>query len=229
MTSAYCHDLNPNGGTLTGDTRDNEYVYRVPNSGSVQVVSFDIWTQSTGGTVSVPAHLYASSGNAPAVNPTASTTISVGTGAGFYTATFAAPVTMTGDFYLGLDSSAQNVVVCTLSSGDSGVAFWRDLVQPSWTQSVLVQAPSWRVNCTGTAFETPKLGNTGLPILGQSYSVTLADAVPSSFAFLLTGVSSTIYQGMSLPIPLPGAPGCNIHAAPNTTQLVVTTAPAPRT
>ncbi len=221
--TTYCAELNPNGGALSGATRDNEYCYRVVNTGAVQVLSFDIFTQSTGGTVSAPAHIYASSGNAPSPTPVASTTIQVGPTAGFYTATFAAPVNVTGTFYVGLDSSAQNVVISTLNSGNGGVGFWRDAATPTWTQSQLVANPSWRVTCNGgPTFETPALGNAGLPILGSSYDVTLSDAVATSGAFLVTGLSDTTYQGQSLPAPLPNAPGCDLLVSADSTQLIFT-------
>ena len=78
-----------------------------------------------------------------------------------------------------------------------------------------MDTPSWRVNCTGGANGlTPAIGNVGLPILGGSYDVTLADAIPTTFAVMVTGSSDTIHNGVPLPTPLPGAPGCNILAAP---------------
>ncbi|MCR9244968.1 MAG: S8 family serine peptidase [bacterium] len=221
----YCVELNPNGGSLSGATRDNEYCYRVPNTGSIQIASFDLWTQSTGGTVTRPAHIYADNGGAPSPNPVASTTMQIGAAQGFYTATFATPVSVTGDFYVGMDSSSQNVVISTLTSGSGGVGFWRDAATPNWTQSGLVQNPSWRVSCAGGAqFAAPVLGNNGLPALGNSYDVTLADAVASSGAFLLTGLSDQSYMGTSLPAPIPGAPGCSVVAAPDSTQLIFTSA-----
>ena len=46
---ATCPEMNPNGGTLEGDLRDNEYCYRASTNTPVSVVSFDIFTRSTTG------------------------------------------------------------------------------------------------------------------------------------------------------------------------------------
>ncbi len=219
-----CPELNPNGGNLTGATRDNEYCYAVDNpaGNTLQVVGFDLFTQSTGGNVVRPAHLYADVGGTPASSPTASTTMTIGPSQGFYTAVFAAPVNMTGRFYIGMDSSSQNVVISTLSSGASGDGYWRDAQTPQWQLSGLVDNPSWRVLCNSTQNASPALGNNGLPQIGGSYDVTLSSAAPSSGAFILSGFSDQISNGTPLPAPLPNAPGCSIYASPDVTQFMFT-------
>ena len=217
-----CPELNPGGGALTNATRDNEYCYLVPSSGTLQVTGFDLWTGSTGGTVTRPAHLYAQAGSIPAPTPIASTTMQIGSSQGFYSATFTTPVTMTGDFYIGMDSSSQNVYISTLTSGTAGVGYWRDAATPNWTQSGLVARPSWKVYCSGGGTATPDLGITGFPVLGTTYNLTVSSAVASSAAFFITGLSDTIYGGTNLPAPIPGAPGCSVYASPDVTQLLFT-------
>jgi hypothetical protein len=210
-----CPELNPSGGSLSLALRDNEYCYLVSNSGATTINSFEIWTASTGGTVTVPAHIY--TGSFPAASPVASTTITVSAAQGFYTATFSPPVSVTGDYCIGVDSTAQTVYVNTLNGGATGTGFWRDPANgtPNWTQSVLVSNPSWRVNCTGPSSNlSPVLSNGGLPNLGSSYSVTLADALPGSFAVLASGLSDSTWSGGALPAPLPGAPGCTLFVDP---------------
>ena len=220
-----CPDLNPTGGALGLDLRDNEYCYRVDNTGPLTVLSFDIWNSSTGGTVNVPAHIYGSTGSAPTANPIASTTITIGPSQQFWTATFASPVNVSGTFYIGVDSSAQTVYVNTLTAGTDGVGFWRDAASPAWSQSVLVEHPSWRVNCTGTATPlSPELSNSGLPVLGSSYSVTLADALDTAFAVMASGTSDTTWSGGSLPAPIPGAPGCDLLVSPDVLAAALTSA-----
>ncbi|MEC8651068.1 MAG: S8 family serine peptidase, partial [Planctomycetota bacterium] len=215
---ATCPEMNPNGGTLEGDLRDNEYCYRASTSSPIDIVSFDIYTQTTtGGNLTRPAHIYPDAGGVPGATPIASTTIVVGPTAQFYTATFSSPVPVNGTFYIGLDSSSNNVIISSLTAGTSGVGFYRDQVNgpQAWTQSGLVDRPSYRVNCTGAGtFLTPAIGNNGLPQLGASYSVTLADAAPNSVAVLASGLSNTTWSGGSLPAPLPGAPGCNLLVDP---------------
>ncbi|MFK7739775.1 MAG: S8 family serine peptidase [Planctomycetota bacterium] len=220
-----CPDLNANGGSLSQDTRDNEYCYQVQNTGGLTVNAFDIWTASTGGTVSVAAHIYLDAGGAPAATPFASTTVTVGPSQQFYTATFGTPVALTGTFYLGLDTSGQNAYINTLTGGTNGIGFWRDPAngQPNWTQSTLVQRPSWRVNCAAQSnFLTPAIAASGLPQLGASYSPTVRDALPSTFAVLVSGLSNQTSQGQPLPLMLPGAPGCDLLVSTDVLDLAIT-------
>ncbi|MBL8733782.1 MAG: S8 family serine peptidase [Planctomycetes bacterium] len=223
---AYCAQLNPSGGALTGDTRVYEYCYTVPSTGSLQVTGFDLYTRTTGAAqVVVPAHIYASVGGVPSTTPLASTTLTVGATAGFYTATFASPVNVTGTFYVSMNSSAQTVVLSQLVAGGvaSGTSYYRTPVTGSWTLSGLVNRPSWRVICTGSGGgKTPALANSGVPTLGGSYSVTLADALSSTIALLISGTSDTSSGGLPLPAPLPNAPGCSLLASTDLLDLVIT-------
>ncbi|MCK5942055.1 MAG: choice-of-anchor B family protein [Planctomycetes bacterium] len=224
--SASCPELNPAGGTLEGDTRDNEYCYTASANGAINIASVDLFTQSTGSTLSRPVHIYPQAGNGPAANPIASTTVTIGPSAQFYTATFNSPVTVSGTFYIGLDSSPNNVIICSLTSGASGTGYYRDLVNgpANWTLSGLVDRPSYRVNCTGGSTLTPAIGNAGLPTLNSTYNVTLEDAIPQTFAICVSGLSDTVYNGGPLPLALPGAPGCDLYVAADVLDLFITDA-----
>ena len=217
----YCASLNPNGGTLSNSTNSFEYCYQVSGLGSVQVQSFDIYTQSNSGTITRPAHIYLPSGGGPSGTPVATTTITVGTTPGFYTATFAAPVSVSGTFYIGYENSPGGVI-SNLNGGAAGVGYYRTAVTGSWNQSGLVNSPSWRVDCgQGSGFSAPEIGNVGLPSLGSSYDVTVSRAATSTFAVLLSGLSDTVYQGTPLPAALPGAPGCDLQASADVTSAQV--------
>ena len=216
-----CPELNGSGGTLSGNTNQYEYTYEVPNSSTLQVSSFEIYTESTTGSITRPAHLYLASGNGPASTPFATTTITVGTTPGFYTATLGAPVTVNGTFYVGYENSP-NGVISNLNAGATGVGHYRTAVSGNWNQSGLVDRPSWRVQCSGGGTVTPSLGNSGLPILSSTYNVTLDDAIPATFAIMVSGLSDTTWSGSPLPIALAGAPGCDVYAAPEVLQLFVT-------
>ena len=230
---ASCPSLNPLGGALTLDTRDNEYTNQVLNSGTLVVTGFDIWGASVSGIQTVPAHIYADQGGVPQATPLASTTVTFTTVQGFRTATFASPVTVTGNFYVGFESNNigggntnQTVYCSILQSGTQGNAYWRDLASPNWTQSVLSDIQCYIVACQApsTGFLTPALDNAGLPTVNSSYGVTLTDAVSNSAAIILTGFSDTIFNGTPLPAALPDAPGCNILAAPEVTSFTLTSA-----
>ena len=223
--TAPCPELNPSGGPQASDLRDNEYCYQVLSSGPLTISGFDFWTRSTGGTVTVPAHIYP--GANPGPTPLASTTITIGPNSAFYTATFSSPVNVNGSFCIGVDSSAQTVYINSLTSGASGIGFYRDLINgPSaWTQSGLTDFPSWRIHCTGSGSTlTPAIGNLGVPSLNTTYNVTLEDAIPVTLAVCVSGMSDTVYSGGPLPVQLPGAPGCNLYASPDLLQLFVTSA-----
>src|SRR5262249_47275342 len=80
--------------------------------------------------------------------------------------------------------------------------------------------------CAGSA-GTPGLSVSGNPVLGGSFAVKLAFARPNSAATLLLGVSSTTWNGLSLPFDLGlfgYAPKCFILAAGNSAMVGTTTA-----
>ncbi len=212
-----CTQLNPGGGSLAGHVRSNEYCYAVGNAATLQVESFRLFTASTTGNVeTVAAFLYGDASGQPTAGPVATTTIAVGPAPGFYTATFSPPVTISGPFYLGMDSSQQNVVVSQLTSGATGSGFFRTVpLTGSWIQSGLITAPAYQVHCVGGGqFAVPLVDHSGRPQLGSSYSVRVRDALAMAPCFSIAGYSDTVYQGTPLPAPIPGAPGCMILVEP---------------
>ena len=221
-----CPQLNPNGGTLEGDTRDNEYCYEAFTVDPISVSSVEFFTQTTGGTLTRPVQIYPDANGGPASTPIATTSIVIGPTAQFYTATFSSPVPVSGTFYVGLDSSSNNVVLCSLTNGTSGDGYWRDIPSgaTSWILSGLIDNPSFRVNCTPGTSLIPILGNNGLPNLGSTYTVTLEDAVPGAFSVFVSGLSNTSFNGLPLPFGIPGAPGCDLLVSPDVTQLFTTNA-----
>ena len=220
-----CPEVNANGGTLSNQTNQYEYCYQTSTPSPLVVTGFEIFTRSTtGGSITRAAHIYADTGGGPSNTPLASTTITVGTTANFYTATLASPVTVNGTFYVSYENSPSGVI-SELTGGTPGIGFYRTAVTGSWQQSGLVDFPSFRVICNqAPQFAVPVLSNAGLPVINSSYNVTLADAVASSPAIILSGLSDTAFNGTPLPAPLPDAPGCSILAAPAVTSFTVTSA-----
>jgi hypothetical protein len=213
-----CPDLNANGGTLSNSTNAFEYTYAVQNSGPMDVISFDIFTGTNGGAITRPAHIYGDAGGQPASTPLASTTMTVQSASGFYTATFASPVSVTGNFYIGYENSPGGYV-SNLLSGTNGTGYYRTAVTGSWNQSNLVQRPSWRVSCsTAPTYYTPAMSVSGSPQLGTTYNPSVSDALGNTFAILVSGLSS---PGV---VPLPGAPTCNLMTSTEALDMVSTNA-----
>ena len=68
----------------------------------------------------------------------------------------------------------------------------------------------------------PQLGIIGQPQLGTTYRPNLSDALPATFALLLSGLSNQVYLGQPLPLALPGAPECDLLVAADITSLALT-------
>jgi hypothetical protein len=215
-----CQQLNTLGGILLNTTSSAEYVYRIPQSGATTVVGFDIYTRSTtGGSVTVPAYIYSGAGSVPSNVPLATGSITVGPNPGFYTASFSSPVSVSGLYYIGLDTSGQDVVLSDLSTGAFGLGYQRANSGAGWGFQLM--KPSWHVRCTNLPlFPVPVLDADALPLIGSTYNLTLTDGIPSSAAVLVSGLSSTGPVG----VPLLGAPGCDLYATPTALDLTMITA-----
>jgi hypothetical protein len=213
-----CQQWNEAGGLLSNTTSADEVVLRVSLIGAHQIESFDVFTSSvSGASVTVPARLYV--GNTPGAAPIATTSITVGGTAAFYRATFASPVPVNSACYIGIDTSALDVYVPTLTIGQFNVAYSRPNNASPWAVQVL--RPSFIVNCTPD-FQVPLIGNTGRPVLGSSFDVDIAAAKPAAFAVLVQGLSNQAFNGIPLPIPIPGAPGCDLLVSADVTELAFT-------
>jgi|GEM_PF-2119249 len=208
-----CAQMNATGGSLNQTTSADEFVYRVGNSAPTSLASFDLFTRSTGGTVTVPARIYSPFGNGPGPAPIATTTITIGPSAGFYTATFNPPVTVGSSFYIGIDNTAQTTLLSDLTGGAINLGYKRT-GNGAW--SFQIMRPSWTVQCTNQPlYPTPVASASALPILGSTYDIACVDAAPSSLAVMVTGYSDTFGGGVSLPAPLPNAPGCEVLVSPD--------------
>ena len=207
-----CASNNAGGGTLSGATRTNEYSYTVANTGTIQITSFDVYSATTaGGSVTVGAYLYADAGGTPAASPLATTTITIGSTPGFYTATFGTPVTVSGSFHLGVDHSAQNTYLATLTAGSPGSGHYRrPPLTGTWAASSIINFPAFRVQCGSISNAVPTIGHDSVALINRSFDVTLELAAPSSIAAAILGLSDQFWAAGTLPLPVPGAPGCEL-------------------
>jgi hypothetical protein len=79
------------------------------------------------------------------------------------------------------------------------------------------------VQCqSATNFLVPAIGVTGVPQLGTTYQPSVLNAPPSTFAVLASGLSDQTSQGQPLPLPLPGAPGCDLLVAADVLEVAIT-------
>jgi len=78
--------------------------------------------------------------------------------------------------------------------------------------------------CMNALGREPRMGWQGLPLQGQSFTLTLRDAEPNGFAILWVGSGDTQWPGHG-PLPFDagilGAPGCRLLASPDMSYLVV--------
>ncbi|MEE9128227.1 MAG: S8 family serine peptidase [Planctomycetota bacterium] len=75
---------------------------------------------------------------------------------------------------------------------------------------------AWKTLCTSKIpGAVPAMATNGAPELGRTFHVTLRRASGGSSVLLLTGVSNSKWDGLSLPLSLTpaGAPGCTVYAA----------------
>ncbi|MGK0205418.1 MAG: hypothetical protein ACI9S9_004508, partial [Planctomycetota bacterium] len=220
IPSPPCQQWNSGGGSLTNQTSSEEWVFRVGNTATQQVASFEFYCESAGGgSVTVPAFLYL--GNVPGNVPVASTTMTVGGAPGYYTATFATPVAVSSTYCVGIDTSALNVYLPIVQTGLINVAYSRPTPGASWT--VQPVRPSFVINCS-PSFKVPALDNVGAPTLGSSFDVELAEALGTTFAVLVQGLSDQSYPGGVLPATLPGTLGCDLLVSPGALEALITDA-----
>ncbi len=215
-----CLSLNGNGGSLTRSTASWEYAYEVNAGAAISVTGFRIWTSSkTGGNVTVPTAIYASSGNGPGAQLGTGSMV-VGTTEGFYTTTLAQPINIAAGatFYISGDTS--NSYVSTLTSGTAGVGYYGS--PGSFSKSGVVKMPSYTITCVGGGQQSvPVFTVAGKPEIGQKVDLALGQAALSAPAVLFTGAWNKIWLGGNLPFDL------GVYGAPGCTLLTSTEAPTP--
>ncbi|MEE2888576.1 MAG: M36 family metallopeptidase, partial [Planctomycetota bacterium] len=218
---SFCVSNNSTGGTLTNTTAANEYAYQVINSTARTVTGFEVYSDATGSSpVTVQTAIYADTGSGmPSTSPLASGTITIGTTPGFYRSNISVSVPA-GNFYVSVDHSAATTYLANVSSGASGIAFWRrpPMGSGAFARSGLVSRSSFRVLCAGGGGNAvPLLSNDGLPEIGHSFDVTIEQGRANAPATLLNGISNTVWGGGALPFSLAplGASGCDLLVSPD--------------
>ncbi|MEE2886162.1 MAG: trypsin-like peptidase domain-containing protein, partial [Planctomycetota bacterium] len=215
---SYCASNNATGGTSSGTFATNEYAYTATATSSLNVVGFEIYSQSNAGSVTVNTAIYGSTAAGSPGALLASGTMTIGATAGFYKSSITASVPG-GRFFVAVDHSASTTALSNLTSGSAGSGYWR---RPpgsgAWSASGLLPFACYRVLCAGGGGggAVPVIGNVGVPTINDTFSVTLSMGRPNSSAVLLTGPSKTIWAGGRLPWSLSviGAVGCDLLIDP---------------
>ena len=137
----------------------------------------------------------------------------------FYTCTLSASIPA-GNFYISLDHSARSTYLSTLTSGSSGIAYWRrpPMGSGAFSRSGIVSRSSFRVLCAGGGQNaTPVLSNDGLPEIGHSFDVKIAQGRANAPATLVNGLSNTTWGAIPLPFSLQplGGQNCDLLVAMN--------------
>jgi hypothetical protein len=213
---AECASINLAGGTLTSAFRTNEYCYTLNAPSPLQVTSVRVFTRTNAGApVTVTASIYGNAGGTPSTAALATAPMTVGTTAGFYTATFALPVAVpAGQFWVGVDHSGNNTNVSTLTAGTGGTGYYRATPgSGAWTLSTLVARPSVAVTCLQAGGAEPRLTAGGTLRVGTTVQWQLASAPANAAAFLGIGFSAATSPFGPLPFALPGAPGCDLRTS----------------
>ncbi len=213
----HCASLNPNGGSLTGSTRSYAYAYQGQASTAMSVVGFDLYTQTTGAaSQTVPAEIYLGSGSGPSGSAIASTTMTVGATAGFYSAVFGSPVNIPSGatFYVTVTHN-NSTIISSLSSGTGGAGYYNS--NGSWRLSTIAVRPSFRVLCQGGGGSgaVPRLSSQSTPEIAKTLQVDLSQAANQAPAVLLIGISKQSFGNLQLPYSLAslGAAGCDLLAS----------------
>lgn len=215
-----CVSVNAAGGTLSNTTAVNEYAYRLTTTTALSVTGFSIYSASTSGSVTVGTAIYLDVGGLPSTTPLAQGSMVIGSTPGFYSSSLVASIPA-GTFYVSVDHSAGNTYLADITSGTSGIAFWRrpPFGTSAFAQSGLVSFPSVLVQCTGGGSNNavPLLGSSGTPEINRSFDVTVSQGLGSANAALILGASNTAWSGGPLPFSLAslGAPGCSLLVSMN--------------
>ena len=205
-------------------SRTSEVAIEVPGINSPLITGFEILT-------SVPsfrtkqtfnAHIYfADAQGAPLTTPAVTGSMTVDKAVAWYRVVFPKPLLVKPGqrFFLSWTDKyvpfSQTILWPVPKPGRAKtVSYHRESNSGSFRGPFTLHPWAWRVLCPG-GNAVPVLSNTGLPKLGQSYSVDLSKAKPTTGAVLITGVSKTVWGAFTLPLSLAtlGASGCNLYVS----------------
>jgi len=229
-----------NLGCSTAHTGGNSNVFAliIPKCSSTTVVrGLTLKTQSsTPGNQTVKFHVHLADNQSPpqpVIPPVRSGTIVVGPSYGTYSGLLPSPVIIKPNtqYFVAFENAGMRHPICP--AGGTRTSYWWHPPSATTWNGTFTQAWSYRVDTTAcpalASYKTygkgckgsngvPMLSNTGLPKLGQSFQVDLANARANAPALITLGVSDTKFGALVLPFDLTpiGAPSCQLLASPET-------------
>ncbi len=223
-TQSFCIAQNDQNPVLTQRSLPNEYAYAVLNTTAapLEVVGFELFVESVSlapATIQTGLYFDAAGPTATAhTNPLTSAnslgTMDVAGPPAWYRTYVNPPVTIApgAAFWISADTNAVRPPDSSNGSPGPAASKWRrpPFGTTAWATTGIIQNPTFRIVCYSGQGPVPYLTNTGLPVLGQSYSLDLKRGVPGTFAFMITGLNDTMWAAFPLPYELSpfGAPEC---------------------
>lgn len=213
---ALCNALNPNGGSLVNRRASYRFAYGANTARRLKLAAFEVFSQSdTGGNETVPTAIYAADASGkPTGTPLVTGTMTIGPTPGFYR-TYLNVTIPEGRFFVSVDHRGNKTTISNLTSGPgitSGSGYY--FSGGNWNlSSTWAGTPSYRIYCEGGGGPAePRMSGTGVPSIGDSYSVDISQGRANANAILATGASTTLWGSIPLPFSLApfSAPGCSL-------------------
>ncbi|PIE22050.1 MAG: hypothetical protein CSA62_14190 [Planctomycetota bacterium] len=200
-------------------TLPNEYAVPFKVTAPKPVSGLRFYTKSTGGQHTVFARIFKPDAQGlPQAKPLAETLMTVGPTLKMWQASFnKIHLLMAGTYFASFEpyekgSTTAVILPCQVANGTvkAGKAYWRRS-GVTWTSTGIVDKPWFDVLCGGSPMA--KLGNTGVPEIGKSFSFDLSQVAVGRAAIGVMGFSKVAWGPIKLPLDLTKvAPGCWIFA-----------------
>jgi len=232
-----CASANANATSAPSNQNLNIFALGVPASSTIQLVlGFELFTQTVNQTnpLTIATQIfYADSTGKPTGSPVATGTMTIGATAGWYRTTLSKLLIVPANqkFFLSYTSVSGQMKFPfgPRTVGTKVSHFWHSPTATVWNGTApngfLTQTWAWKVICAGGS-NVPALSNTGVPTIGKTFSVDLANARANAPAIFAIGLSNTLWNSTKLPWDLTsiGAAGCNLYVSLDVELLVKTDA-----
>ena len=213
-----CPNSNGNVTQTPGSTHNsNIFAHPIVPKTNLVVLGFRYFNKAVGSApVKVKTEIYkADTAGKPKNPPIATSVMIVTTKLGWHSTKFAKPLLFKkGEKFFISHLGGTSVTWSWDKNGVKSIHYWHPPTSTTWNGPFTSVAWAWRVDCVGGKTITA-LTNTGLPKIGNSFSVNVSNTLPNTGAALALGASKTKFLSLNLPFDLKalGAPGCNLNVS----------------